>query len=324
MKLKNKSSDIFLILIFFLSAISISLAGYSMGEFKLNQRVSNKFFSQDAMSISGLLQIKDYTENILNENVIYFKSDYSVYWIYFSGKFQIPITSGRFFTAEDFKSPLPKAIVGKDIDIQLSDNGRDYYLYNGIKYEVIGITGIRKMSWLDSCVYLSALSNMEMKYENIVIDGTRVDENIKIFQTKFDDFSVNTMEDAGIARIFKSSGTSFQVVFKYVGLVLIFTIIMITNFWVIQKKKLIMILKVCGISRLNILKTVCIEYSKYAILSFLVGLIFSLIFIRPMFSYQLSILNNFIFLFAGIFCCIIPALLISLTWTNDSMGRYQR
>ena len=45
-------------------------------------------------------------------------------------------------------TPLPKAIVGKDVNIQLSDNGSNYYLHNGIKYEVIGIAGI-KNGWLD-------------------------------------------------------------------------------------------------------------------------------------------------------------------------------
>lgn len=324
MRVKKNSSDIILILIFFLMAILISIAGYSKGEFDLIQKISNNFLSENAMSISGSLRIQDYTENLLNDNVLYFKSDYSVYWIYFNDKFQIPITSGRFFNAEDFESPLPKAIVGKDVNIQLSDNGSNYYLHNGIKYEVIGIAGIKKTSWLDSCVYLSALSSMEMKYTNIIIDGYRVDENIKKLQTNFEGVTANTLEEAGIARIFKSKVTSFQTVFKFVGLVYIFTIIIITSFWILQKKKLIIILKVCGIKRLNILKTICIEYSKYAILSFLVGLFFSLIFIKPMFSYQFNVLNNFIYLFVGIICCIIPVLLINLTWTNRSLGRYQR
>lgn len=324
MKLKNKSADIFLVLIFFLAAISISIAGYSMGEFKLIQRASNKFFSQKAMSISSELEFKDYTKNLLSENALFIKSDYNAFWIYFNDKFRIPVTTGRFFTPEDFKSSLPKAIVGKDVDTQLSDDGRNYYLHNGIKYEVIGIAGIKKISWLDSCIYLSALSDLEIKDTSIIIDGTRVDENIRILQKKFDGIIANTLEEAGIARIFKSSGTSFQTVFNYVGLVFILTIISITSFWIMQKKKLIMILKICGISHLNILKTICIEYSKYAVSSFSIGLVFSLIFIRPMFSYQFGLFNNAIYLIAGIICCIIPVLLLNLTWTNRSMGRYQR
>lgn len=324
MKLKNKSADIFLILIFFLAAISISIAGYSMGEFELIQRVSNKFFSQKATSLNSELKFQDYTENLLSENALFFKSDYNVFWIYFNDKFQIPVTSGRFFTPEDFKSSLPKAIVGKDVDTQLSDNGRKYYLHNGIKYEVIGIAGIKKISWLDGCVYLSALRGVDMKNINIIIDGNRVEENIRILQKKLDNIIANTLEEAGIARIFKYNGTSFQTVFNYVGLVFIFTIIIITSFWIMQKKKLIMILKICGISHLNILKTICIEYSKYAVSSFSTGLVFSLIFIRPMFSYQFRLLNNFIFLIVGIICCIIPVLLLNFTWTNRSMGRYQR
>lgn len=324
MKYKKKSSDIIVMLIYFLAALAICMAGYSKGEFELIQKVSNNFFSQKAMSLSSGHQFQDYAENLLNENVLYFKNDYNVYWVYFNNKFYIPVTSGRFFKPEDFKSSIPKAIVGKDVEVQLSGNGKSYYLHNGIKYEVIGITGIKKVSWLDNCAYLSALSSIKIEWTNIIIDGTRVEENTKMLQTKFEGITVNTLDEAGIARIFKNQGTSFQAVFEYIGLVFIFTIITITSFWIMQKKKLILILRICGISRINILKTLCTEYSRYALLSFSIGIIFSLIIIRPIFSYQFNILNNFIFLTAGILCCIIPALLLNLTWTSRSMGRYQR
>ena len=60
MRVKKNSSDIILILIFFLMAILISIAGYSKGEFDLIQKISNNFLSENAMSISGSLRIQDY------------------------------------------------------------------------------------------------------------------------------------------------------------------------------------------------------------------------------------------------------------------------
>ena len=326
MQLKHKSADIVVIIIYFLASLALSIIGYSTGEFQLIQRISNSFFTDKAVSIDGELKFSEVFEVLLPGNVLYSKKGYNVYGICFNNsKFDIPLIAGHTFETDDFYGSEPKVIVGKNVKTTKSFDGRLYYELNGNKLEVIGIMGIKKESWLDDSIYISITKDTSMDWlQPYIIDGNKVDENVKVFQAKFKDIKVNTLEEAGIGRIFNSKPTSFKSLFSYTGLVFFISIITITCFWVIQKQKLILILKICGISRIRIIGIICLNYLKYAFISFVMGIITAYFSIKYMFSYQFNSLYIFIFFIAGMLCCVIPALLLNFRWANNSMGRYQR
>lgn len=326
MKLRKRSSDVVIALVYFLASLAISMASFSTGEFKLVQKISNSFFTDKAMIIEGSeITSINYSEELLSGNALFYKEEHSTYSIFFTNNFYIPVTSGRFFKPSDFENVLPKAVVGRDIKTNRSRDGKSYYTYGNINYEVIGVTGIKKVSWLDNSVYL-CMSNhyINSKKGPFIIDGTEVEENVKTLEHKYKNLSSSGLENAGIQRIFESGGSSYQGLFKSIGLVFLISILAITSYWFLQKHKLVLILKVCGVTRFKIIRTLFMEYARYALLSFVVGTAFSFILIKPLFSYEFNIASHLAYLSAGILFCLIPALVLNLRWANQSMGRYQR
>ncbi len=325
MRYKVKSVDIIVGLVYFLAALAISMSGYAAGEFELVHKISNGFLSSNAMSIKGgPYEFREYSDNLMNGNILYLKYDYNISAVYSNNEFSISVISGRSFMPDDFKDPSPKAIAGKNIELRVSKDGKNYYHHNGIDYEIIGIMGLKKISRLDNSVFLCTFGNPDTEGADIVIDGTRVEENVRLLQSRLGGLKALSLEEAGIGRIFASNIISFKTIFTYVGLIFLFSLFSITCFWVMQKQKLILILKIFGISRINILKTVGAEYSKYALLSFAAGVVIAYIFLRPMFSFQSSIINNLVYAITGMLCCLVPAFIFNLRWANQSMGRYWR
>ena len=325
MKLRKRASDVVIGLVYFLASLAISMVSFSTGELELVHRISNSYFTDYAMIVDGSdITLIDYSEDLLRGNALFYKEAYGIYSIYFTGYFYMPITSGRFFSPRDFEGSLPKAVVGKDIQTQKAEGGKTYYTYGNIDYEVIGIAGIKKVSWLDNSVYLCMPHHsINSKKGLFIIDGTKVEENIRLLRDKHN-LSSSKLENAGIQRIFESKGSSFQGLFKSIGLVFLTSILAITSYWFLQKHKLVLILKICGIPRLKIMGILCMEYVRYALLSFFIGTAFSLLFIKPLFSYPFNITSLLAYLSAGLFFCLIPALVLNLRWANQSMGRYQR
>ncbi|NLU51475.1 MAG: hypothetical protein GXX10_01225 [Clostridiaceae bacterium] len=324
MILKHKSADIVLLIIYFLASLALSIIGYSTGEFQLVQRISNSYFTDKAVCLYEL-KFSEATEVLLPGNFLFSKKGYNIYGIYLNkGKFHIPIISGRTFETDDFYCSEPKAIVGKNVKTKVRD-GKEYYEFNGSELEIIGIMGIEKESWLDDSVYISITKDTRQVWtEPYILDGDRVIENVNLIEANYTHVKVNNLEESGIARIFSSNATNFNTLFFYVGLMFFITIIVSTSFWVIQKQKFMLILKICGVSRIKILLAICLEYFKYAFASFVVGIVVAYFSIRYMFSYQLNSFNIFIFFIAGMICCIVPALFLNLRWANNSIGRYQQ
>ena len=324
MKLRKRSSDVVIALVYFLASLAISMASFSTGELELVQRISNSFFTDNAMTIEGSeIASIDYSEDLLRDNALFYKEEHGIYSVFFTGHFNIPVISGRFFSPRDFEEGLPKAVVGGDIQTNKA-GGKTYYTYGNIDYEVIGIAGIKKISRLDNSVYLSmAPHSINSKKGPLIIDGTKVEENVRMLKGKHN-LSSSELENIGVQRIFESKGSSYQGLFRTIGLVFLTSILAITSYWFLQKQKLVLILKICGISRLKIIGVLCMEYVQYALLSFAVGTAFSVIFIKPLFSYPFNIASHLSYLSAGIVFCLIPALVLNLRWANQSMGRYQR
>ncbi len=325
MKIRKKSSDAIIAIVYFLTSLAISMASFSAGELELIQRISNSYFSDSAMSIeSSEIASIDFSKDLLSGNALFFKEAYGIYSVYFTGHFYMPMTSGRFFMPDDFEDSLPKAVVGKDIPTHTSSDGKSIFTYGTTDYEVIGIAGINKSSRLDNSVYLSMPPQaIGTKTGVFILDGPKVRKNINMLKEKYY-LSSNKLENLGIQRIFESHGTSFQGLFKAIGLIFLISILAITSYWFLQKRKLVLILKLCGLTRLKILGILCMEYAHYALSSFAAGTVFAYLFISPLFSYPFDITNHLTYLSAGMVFCLVPALILNLRWANQSMGRYQR
>lgn len=325
MKIKKKASDMVIGLVYFLASLAISMVSFSTGELELVHRISNSYFTDYAMIVDGSdITLIDYSEDLLRGNALFYKEEHGIYSVFFTGHFNIPVISGRFFSPRDFEDGLPKVVVGRDIQTNKAKDGKTYYTYGNINYEVIGIAGIKKISGLDNSVYLSMPPHsINTKKGPFIIDGTKVVENIRILRDKHN-LSSSKLENLGVQRIFESKGSSYQGLFRTIGLVFLTSILAITSYWFLQKHKLVLILKICGISRLKIIGVLCMEYVRYALLSFVVGTAFSLLFIKPLFSYPFNIASHFAYISAGILFCLVPSVILNLQWANQTMGRYQR
>lgn len=97
--------------------------------------------------------------------------------IFYKGEItKLPMARGRFFTEEECLSRQKLAIIGKDfLENTIWEMGKEYVVYNGSKYEVLGVTGISNNSSLDHLIIinLGGMSQDEQKAGRIYLDGDR-------------------------------------------------------------------------------------------------------------------------------------------------------
>ncbi len=160
-KIKIRPDEAILILLFMLIGIgTIFFGSYMVKQYQFN-RASRGFYSENAFGIYAKspsdepIDISEAFRRLIlsHEDVTvnrYFNiSNVKLTTVFHGNSFTPDIIKGRYFTEEDFFCGKKLCVIGKNFSTQTSsdggdliiENGREYYVYEGVKYEVIGTIG---------------------------------------------------------------------------------------------------------------------------------------------------------------------------------------
>lgn len=135
------------------------------------------FPSKSKQSIPTVL--KKMQQKRLHNFQIYFiqKKNPDLSYVYMSQHLtKVPMTSGRYFTENDFQSPIPFIILGQDLyKVAYKPQAQVYYQLYGNYYSVIGAAGMNNTKKLNQHIFISASPNQhnhtQIHHYQVVVDG---------------------------------------------------------------------------------------------------------------------------------------------------------
>lgn len=226
--------------------------------------------------------------------------------IYFSEKYEykLPVTSGRFFSSNDFKKDNNYIVLGKNLKKFLySKNNKICFKQNGVEYEVIGIIGMKEDSVLDSMI----IYNLANIYEDTPIDtpvifGNEIkslEKNIKNHK-KNNAIKIINNEDNNMLRIWSASNI-YKSLVNAASLIVILVGIYTYNFRSRAYYKKFYIYKILGFNQKNSYINISFIDLIYLMIFYLIGILMALPFIKNSFLINLSFLNQILFVTLSIF-----------------------
>ena len=180
-----------------------------------------------------------------------------------------PMINGRYFDYESSWTDTPKAVVGKNHEGDvLEEGGKCYYDYNGVKFEVIGVMGTKNESRLNSMIIMDFKSAIKFSGINTkyVLDAKNTDKLIDVGSDIFDLFTL----PASVMIILEKGNTKPLVARLLAGDVIMDTLyvlilvsfslstVLVTFIWLRYRRQLFYAWSLCGYKR----SAECIEISK--------------------------------------------------------------
>lgn len=344
----------FSIIVFIAISLSFSLEISKIEALITNISETNNFFSNNSIVFhlqSNKIIRKDFLKIINNESNIMIQKNYiednglkgqALYLSNRQNKYP-NIIKGRYFKKEDFQNNNPVAVIGKDItDKTIKENGKEFFVINNLKYEVIGIMGNS-----DSPFNNKFLINLNSYL--LSIDGI-VDVN-DFYQIECTDDNMNTkLKYLELSRQVKNVDSSSVLIqdnsrtikdptmdyIKYrstyiIGVLIIFilNITSITSYYINKSEKEIGVLKALGIINNIIIKKIVFQYILVSFICFIIGiaihyLIYKLFYTN--YSYYKIHLGNIIgvimcSVFIGLITSIVPTIKLLKIQPNELMKR---
>lgn len=220
-----------------------------------------------------------------------------------------PMIQGEYFDCETSWTEVPKAVLGKKYQKDTrTENGKLFYEYNGVDYEVIGVMGTQKDSWINKMIMLDFNSAVKLSGINTsyVLDTKRKSNINKTGQELCNMFQypaslMITLEE-GVKSSFVEEFFSSDVIMDtmYIMILISFSLstVLVTYIWLSYRKQLFFAWELCGYRK------ICRHYEIYkrflgvAVTGFLSGLLLMYIFsynIRDIDFKLMYILQSFLF-----------------------------
>ena len=237
----------------------------------------NVYIMQDIQLSENLVRAKDLIDYLKerNENIIIYK-DFQISGgkaVYLSGEtsFKPKIIEGRSFSEEDFEKQKPVAIIS---DEEWTNNrcvrrdGKDYYLHENNKYEVIGrfkreqYKNYIEREKFDALYFVNMTASFETNLATPINGIYSIDarENSRDFLNDFEKVAKKINPAIGIGEIKKSkvddviwmlkmaidSSMNFLVILVSTAFLILLNISSITNYWIEGRKREISIRMLSG------------------------------------------------------------------------------
>lgn len=232
------------------------------------------------------------------------------------------IISGRFFEQDDFKNNQPVAVVGKELFNSINDiNGKKYFQYENINFEIIGVIGYENRSSLnDYSFYINLNGYINNSKNNIAmldctINNTDcLNELIKELKNKSSEvkYRLNDNENTNILDNLLINGNRILGLFSLIIIMIFINVFNITLQWIEGKTRAIGIKKALGAINFTVAKEIILEQQVIALVAFVTAMIAYIIIIK---SNVLNIFNSEIYFLSTIITflfSIIVALIVSL------------
>lgn len=345
-----KKQNIFIIVIFFIVSLFISLL-FNIIENSYNYiKENNELLSNNAMELEISNANIDYKDllNILNKTPeVYLEKNalsldaYYGKMIYFNGNFKYtpPLINGEFLNHEIFNDLNGKyCVLGKGLTSLIKEkNNKKYVSINGEEYSVIGIMGYsNKESVFDERFYVNInpdiLTNINGKwvidgeningiYDIINVNAKKLDTDIKISLMSLDRPETSMMD-------LLSNKIYIIILFVLVVLTLLLNIVNVTNNYIIKRKKEFGIRRVYGATKMKIYFKIIYDYQVMAIEGFILSQLIYFLIIKfnkyevifgDKFNYLSAIFSFLVLLLIGIFISIIPIKKSNKLSPNEAM-----
>lgn len=280
--------SVFLALAFLLLPISTIMMLHHITISKTIMDMDAGFFGESRFTIAvndpnmGMPDICAIAANLNKDIAVY--QDYTepanVRSVFFSNKYvNMPMLSGRFFTAADFTPDNRIAVIGKNQEANtVTENGRRYISIAGEMYEVIGVLGMKENSAFDSRVFINGLTPLQNYHEVIYTfdyfcaNGETLTSQI-VAQTKAADVGSGTIEqqDSFLVQIIPDILTGRW--FILIILCDLLCVILLSLEWRNRKKKAICIKRLLGYTPLRVVTETSARYLGLALSACLISLI---------------------------------------------------
>ncbi|UXC32909.1 MULTISPECIES: ABC transporter permease [Bacillus] len=264
---------------FFVISFIVALYSHYLTDQQRVERISNSLYS----NVSVYVEIS--TKEPFNWNRFDDQKDYTIFKEASDGDTKVrgfftkgpiedpPILEGRFFNSSDFYNHKKVAVVGKAI------KDREYFLYEGEKYRIIGRMGLEKPTPLDQQTLINIDALEESKEESMnyyVIDDYSSMKNMKNqLHNMFDKktaINIKDKEKKGLNRVMGTDKQN-QFVFYILLCVIALTSSFISVYWIHRKTMLITIQQLIGFQQKEILKSLILQYFVASQLFYLLGLL---------------------------------------------------
>lgn len=308
---RNIKKSMGLFSVFFIIIFCFCILSCFIESLKQNFIVNNEFFSDkfvtfqisntsntNIASIDFIKAIKDQPGIIIGKpESIQYKdgSQISGKSIFFNVKCYSnpPIMEGRFFNPKDFDDGQPTAVVGKGLSsLFVKKNNNKYILFNNVYYRVIGIMGYRnKQSTYDNRFILNL--------DEVIVNDKNFESEIETARWQIDTIKANTKDSLNniYNELNKNGNKKIQIqidnsskkynplsdalsayktiiiIFIIIGLVVFFSIVNVSLFWVYDMKKEVGVRKALGATNFSIITRIIFKYELIALASFLSALI---------------------------------------------------
>ncbi len=277
MKIKNDEKILIFIFII-ISTFSLIISAYLTESYEI-EYLSQGYYSNNVEYFYCKNKDDFNIDNIYKnqEDIIIFKElsiNNDIRGIYYKGNIEKPnMKSGRFFEKTDFDEDKHYAVIGLNFtEGILEKDNIQYVIYDGIKYEVIGIMGYNRESKIDRACFINLDDSLCAKEGAFAIDGTSKNKVNKMLENIQNNYSINLInrEKNGIDRFFKTEG--FNIILIILVLcVLILTTVSVSLYWVEKRKRKIAILRLVGYNDKRIIKVIFFRYLFLEHISIFIG-----------------------------------------------------
>lgn len=200
---------------------------------------------------------------------------YDTDWIrvvFGKGDFPTPtMKDGQFFTEEQLLSSEPLCVIGSNVSKRSTEiiDGEEYFTFQGLRYRVIGHIGTNSALDLDVIVMLNWGGCFEGKTIDsgvYLIDANRNSEIESVFSKAKEDVETNGADFLHLAyettiRSFYSFSSSLYPISL---IILIFSIIVVSIFYIDSISYQIAVKKLVGYSMWTLFGKIALKFIKYA------------------------------------------------------------
>lgn len=195
-----------------------------------------------------------------------------------------PMLGGEYFDSVSSWTEQPKAVLGKSFqkDIHKKD-GKSYFTYQSVEYEVIGVMGTKQASRINDMVFLDFRSALKISEINTgyILDTRQESDMSEVGRQISIEFSNPTevqidlgspMEETLVEKLFSGS-TIMDTMYVMVLVSFSLSTILVVLIWLRFRKKLFYVWRLCGMKNKNKYREIAKLFCPVTGMGFVSGLI---------------------------------------------------
>lgn len=251
----------------------ITISQYLKYNFLSN--ITNGLYSDNSIyfTVNKITAMDSVISEIYKDEVLFGEINNEFKTIYFIGNYKLPVKDGRFFNRQDFDNKKNYIVIGSKYNAGIKTiNKKQYYTFNDVEFEVIGILGLDIPSPLDNMIlfnyeYVKKYLDSKCMY---VLSSDSDKKSLDITT----DITVYNIPSTGINRVINSAwGINFVVIF-IIG-ISVLSLIMLGFQYIRIRLEMIKVFIINGFDGIYTAVKLIKEQCMYILIPYFLGSIFS-------------------------------------------------